>query len=190
MHSIRRHVTRCFVAGIVALLPLVSLVLTIVYFENQVAVSWLKDSGIYFFGLGLIIAIVLIYVVGFAVTNFIGRWLWKLVDRLVDNLPILGSIYQTVKQLLGYGEGPGAFFQRVVFVASNEIDGEQLGLVTNENPFPDQPDQIAVFIPTAPSPASGRLIYIESKKVRDSSMSVNQAMKSLVSVGSAEHDDG
>ncbi len=187
MNSIKKHVTRTAIAGIVALLPIASMVLTVVYLENQLAV-WLKGGGFYFFGMGLILAAVIVYVVGLVAANFIGRWLWNGVDRLVDSVPILGSVYQTIKQILGYGEGPDAFFQRVVFVPAQESIGETLGLVTNENPFPEDPTQqssIAVFLPTSPSLASGKLIFVERSQVRDANLSVNQAMKSLVSVGAS-----
>lgn len=185
---IKKHLTKCIVAGIVALLPLVSVVITVVYFENMVASSWLADQGFYFFGLGLILAVVLIYLVGLTVTNIIGRWLWKLADRVLDRLPILGRLYQTVKQLLGYGEGPDAIFQRVVFVMSKDLDGEELGLVTHESPN-HHPDCLAVFVPNSPSPANGRLVYVEPAKVRDAQMTVNDALKLLVSIGTLEEQE-
>ena len=186
MNTLQKHFTKCCVAGIVALLPLLSFVLTIVYFENQLAI-YLKDSGYYFFGLGLILAAAIVYVVGLVITNFIGKWIWDLMDRLLDRLPILGNLYQTFKQILGYGEGPGAFFQRVVMIPAVDSIGESLGLVTNEKPFENDPEKahlIAVFIPTAPSPASGKLILIDRSLTKDAGISVNEAMQTIVSVGS------
>ena len=191
MRLIRNHLSRCFVGGIVALLPLVSLVLTIVYLESQLGVSFLRESGYYFFGLGLIIAAVLVYLVGLVVTNFIGRWIWNFVDRLIDRLPILGNLYQTFKQILGYGEGPSALFQRVVFVPARDTQGVAIGLVTNEKPFESDESKsnlIAVFLPTAPSPAGGRLIFVERDLVHDAKISVNEALKSLVSIGTVFGD--
>lgn len=185
MNTLQKHFTKCCIAGIVALLPLVSFVLTIIYFESQLAI-YLKAEGFYFFGLGLLLAAAIVYGVGLVVTNFIGKWIWSLLDRLLDRLPILGNLYQTFKQILGYGEGPGAFFQRVVMIPAVDSVGESLGLVTNEKPFEDDPEKenlIAVFIPTAPSPASGKLVLIDRKLTRDAGISVNEAMQSIVSVG-------
>ncbi len=187
MRGLRKHIVKSLIAGIVALLPIVGLVVTVVYFENQVAGTWLRNQGFYFFGLGILLAFTCVYLVGLFVSNVIGRWIWKSVDRVVDNLPIMGSLYQTLKQILGYGEGPDAIFQRVVFVSTKEMNGDEIGLVTNEQPR-ENPGKIAVFLPSAPSPTTGRLVFVEPSKIRDAKMSVSQALKSLVSIGALEVD--
>lgn len=189
MRFLQQHITKCVVAGIVALLPIVGIVLGVVYFEMQLSSSWLQDQGFYFFGMGILIAAVTIYLVGFAVSTFIGRFVWHMVDRLLNRLPILGNLYQTLKQLLGYGEGPNAFFQRVVFVRTRDFDGEELGLVTREATAGDAQGRLSVFVPYAPTPTLGRLIFVESSKVRPADMTVNEAMKGLVSIGAGFGDE-
>ena len=185
MDYIRKHIVKCFVAGIVAILPIAGLVMTIVYFESQVAGIWLKNQGFYFFGLGLLIVIILVYLVGLAVSTFVGRWLWNLFDRLLVRLPILGNLYQTTKQILGYGEGPGGFFQRVVLVPTAFPERFEIGLVTREANA-DNNGLLAVFVPTAPSPTSGHLVYIASDKIKPTSLTVNEALQLLVSIGTSE----
>jgi len=188
MRLFQQHLARCFIAGIVALLPIAGIVLGIVYFEVQLSGSWLKDQGFYFFGMGLLFTLISIYLVGFVVSTFIGQLAWRVVDRLLNRLPILGNLYQTLKQLLGYGEGPNAFFQRVVFVHNRELDADQIGLVTREANEATQ-GHLAVFVPFAPTPTSGRLIFVEASKVRPAGMTVNEAMKWLVSIGSGFGED-
>ena len=56
MQSIQHHFTRCLIAGIVAIMPLGGVVATVVYLEKQLAVSWLKAQGFYFYGLGMLAA--------------------------------------------------------------------------------------------------------------------------------------
>jgi uncharacterized membrane protein len=180
---IRNHVVTAFIAGIVAMLPVAGLAITIVYFENQVAGSWLKNQGFYFFGLGLLIFIVLVYLIGLTVSTFVGRWIWRRVDLLLDRLPVLGSLYQTLKQILGYGEGPKGIFQRVVLVAMESRDRYEIGLVTREASEETQ-GRIVVFVPNAPTPTSGRLVYIEPELTQPSSLTASQAMQLLVSLGS------
>ena len=74
-------------------------------------------------------------------------------------------------------------FKRVVYVKSTEFDGEELGIVTNEHFASELKDCLAVFLPFSPSPMNGRLIFIDKGKTRPADMSVNDALKSLVSLG-------
>jgi uncharacterized membrane protein len=180
---ITSHLLTSFVAGIVALLPVVGLVITIVYFENQVAGVWLKAQGFYFFGLGILLATLLVYLVGLTVSTFVGRWVWGNLDRMLERLPVLGRLYQTLKQILGYGEGPGGVFKRVVLVSLDSGDRHELGLVTREA-GEETGGRLVVFLPTAPAPTSGRLVYIEPDRVQASSLAPSQVMQLLVSLGS------
>lgn len=183
MRILQNHIWQCVVAGIVALLPIVGILVSFIYMEHMVADSWLKEQGFYFFGLGIVVAAVTIYVVGLFFSNFIGQWIWNTFDRLIDRLPILGNLYQTLKQILGYGEGEDALFERVVFVQTRDFDGEEIGLVTNDEINFADGNTLAVFIPFSPSPMNGRLIFVDKQKTRESDMSVNQALKAMVSIG-------
>jgi uncharacterized membrane protein len=182
-HPIRNHIVTSFIAGIVAILPVAGMAITIVYFENQVAGSWLKNQGFYFFGLGLLIFTAVVYLIGLTVSTFVGRWIWGRVDGLLDRTPVLGGLYLTLKQILGYGEGPKGLFQRVVLVAVECRDRYEIGLVTREA-SDDTQGRIVVFVPNAPTPTSGRLVYVDPDLTQPSSLTVSQAMQTLVSLGS------
>src|SRR5262245_31273355 len=132
METIRRHVTRCILAGVVALLPIGGFVFTVIYLESAISGSWLAKQVWYFPGMGLIATIAAIYLIGLTVSTFVGRWLWSLIDRILNSLPMLGRLYQTLKQIVGYGEGRDAIFQKVVLVPNRDSEGSELGLVTNE----------------------------------------------------------
>ncbi len=183
MKKITRHLSKCLVAGIVALLPIAGTVLTVVYFETMLAESWLADQPYYFPGLGLLAAVVVIYGIGFVVSTFLGRWIWARVDRLLDSLPALGGLYQTLKQILGYGEGQDAMFQRVVMIRSRDVDAEELALVTNELRDDDGAVRYVVFVPGSPNPTAGRLLLMAESALRPIDMPVSDAMRALVSVG-------
>jgi uncharacterized membrane protein len=183
MSSIRKHLFKCLIAGIAALLPIGGTVLMVLYFERQLSDTWLKDQPFYQFGMGIAIGFLAVYLVGLAVSSFLGRWLWGQVDLVLMHVPLLGSLYQTFKQLLGYGEGPDAMFKRVVMVPCEDLPGEQLGFVTAEISGIDGSKTLAVFLPAAPNPTNGRLIYIRSDEVSDLELPVSEAMKSLISVG-------
>lgn len=174
------HVFRCLIAGLVALMPIAGTALGILYLEVTLAGSGLKRVlPFYFPGMALLLALVLLYFVGFFVTTFLGRWLWRRFDQLFDRLPLLGPLYQTMKQILGYGSGSEAVFQKVVLVPSVDTGGMQVGLVTNQ-----QADgRCAVFLPGSPNPTAGRLVYVDQADLVVLDRDVADALKSLVSVG-------
>lgn len=186
MNFITNHLTRCFLAGIVALLPIGGFVFTVVYLEATISGSWLAKQVWYFPGLGLIATTAAIYLIGLTVTTFVGQWLWSLVDRLLDSLPMLGRLYQTLKQIVGYGEGKDAIFQQVVLVPGQKNQGGELGLVTNKLADGRRGEQWVVFVPDAPNPTVGRLVIFDPADVQPLAMSVSDAMKMLLSVGKSQ----
>ncbi|HEY3969063.1 MAG TPA: DUF502 domain-containing protein [Planctomycetaceae bacterium] len=183
MQLLSRHLSRCFLAGLVALLPIGGLVLTVVYLEATLAGSWLAKQPWYFPGLGLLATAAIIYAMGLTVSTFLGRWAWNRLDLLFDSLPALGRLYQTLKQIIGYGEGKDAIFLRVVLLRGCSPDGEELGLVTNETIDAAGLGKLIVFVPGAPNPTAGRLIVIDPARTVPLSMTVSDALKTLLSVG-------
>lgn len=183
MRPFTRHLSRCFLAGVVALLPAVGLVLTVTYLESTIAGSWLAVQPFYFPGLGLVLAVVVVYLVGLTVSTFLGRWLWSRFDALLDGLPLLGQCYQTCKQVLGYGHGNGAVFQRTVLVVSSDAASEEIGLVTGETIGTNGQRKLTVFIPGAPNPTNGRLVTLDASATRSLDLSVSDALKTIVSLG-------
>jgi uncharacterized membrane protein len=183
MKSITAHITRCLLAGIVALLPIGGFAATVIYLESSISGSWLAKQPWYFPGLGLVATAAGIYLIGLTVSTFIGRWVWKRIDHLFNSLPMLGRLYQTLKQIVGYGDGRDAIFQQVVLVPNGRNEGSEMGLVTNELTNATGPRQLVVFIPDAPNPTSGRLVVIDASDVQPLPISVSDALKVLLSVG-------
>ena len=173
MKAITQHLVRCFVAGIVAILPVGGLIIMVVYFESTIAGSALTKLPFYFPGLGLLSLAVLVYAIGLTVTTFVGKWVWNKVDSLLNNLPALGKLYLTLKEILGYGQGEEAIFHETVLVSSKEQAGQEFGLVTNRIELPDGTAQLVVLIPGAPNPTMGRLIITEPDTVTPVDFPVN-----------------
>ena len=185
MKPVTAHLTRCLVAGFVALLPVGGLILSIVYAEYLIADVGLIDQEFYFPGLGLLAVALVLYVVGLVVSTFVGRWIWSRVDRLLVSLPTLGQLYQTLKQVLGYGDGEDAIFRKVVLIEGDAPGTRELGLVTNET-VENGTQRLTVFIPGAPNPAAGRLVLIAAQDVRPIDMPVSDALKTLVALGTTD----
>ena len=178
-----KHFTRCLIAGFVALLPIAGLVLTIVTLESSIAGPWRASLPFYFPGMGIILAALIVYFIGLTVTTFLGRWLWRKFDVIIDSVPLMGPLYQTLKQILGYGTGKDAIFKQVVLISNGEGEGEEIGLVTNQVIDAEGKPMLMVFVPGAPTPASGRMVIIAPQHVRTVDMRVNDALKTLVAVG-------
>jgi uncharacterized membrane protein len=183
MRALTRHLQRSFVAGVVALLPVGGTVLMVVYLESSVARSWLAEQPFYFPGLGLLLAAAIIYLVGLTVSTFLGRWVWGRVDRTLDRLPALGQLYQTLKQLFGYGEGSEAVFKEVVLLRPPGQRTEEIGLVTNRLAHAGDQELLVVFVPGAPNPTSGRMLFVPAGLARTVDVAVSDVLRTLVSVG-------
>ncbi|MFK7742804.1 MAG: DUF502 domain-containing protein, partial [Planctomycetota bacterium] len=164
MTSPTKHVSRCLIAGVVALLPLGGVVLGLVYLEVTLSESWRGNVHWYFPGLGLLLALAAVYLVGLFVTTFLGKWLWRRLDRVLERLPLIGSLYQSLKEVLGYDSARDRFFESVVAVESG--DGFEVGLVTGHAPGPDGEEHVVVFVPSSPNPANGRLLLMPEGQLR------------------------
>ena len=183
MDGLLRHVTRCVLAGALAILPIGGLVLALVLAETTISKSWKAQLPFYYPGMGILLALVAVYLLGLVTTTFLGRWFWRLIDRLLERVPALGRLYITLKQVLGYGEGERALFRRVVLVPSGG-GGHEMGLVTNEVPGPDGRARLLVFVPGSPNPTGGRLVLAEPTEVVAVATPVHEVLKALLAAGS------
>lgn len=178
-----KHLVRCLIAGLVALLPIAGTVLGISLLERTLHDALFVDAGFYFPGLGILASLFALYLIGLVVTTFVGRWLWRRVDRMFDRLPLVGGLYRTLKQILGYGEGADALFIEAVAIRARGTDGEELGLVTSEmHEHAGRPLRV-VFVPGAPNPTAGRLLLVAPGDCRPLGVPVHELLKLLVSVG-------
>ncbi len=188
MKRIHAHITKSLIAGIVAILPIGGLIFTIAFLESKISSSGLSQMPFYFPGFGLLASIIVLYLIGLGVTTFIGKWIWKRIDSILDKLPALGRLYQTLKQILGYGEGEDAIFHETVLIPCGDSQSEELGLVTSRIPDDQGNTKLVIFVPGVPNPTSGRLVVMDQKAVKPLSMPVNTTLKALVSMGKTEID--
>src|SRR5689334_5535622 len=104
------HLTQCFLDGLVAILPISGLIV-ILYRLDAALDSFLKSWSLPDLpGRRLLVGIIVIYLLGLTVTTVIGQWVWDHLDRLLSHVPGLAMLYNTLKQILGYGSGKDALF--------------------------------------------------------------------------------
>ena len=176
-------------AGIVAAIPLIVTydVLKIAYgVIDDISSPFLKKFGIDIPGLGFAVTVVMLMGLGFMATNVLGQRILQGVERLVLRVPLAATIYTGVKQIIDSVKAfnSGSQFKRVAYVEYPSPGCKLIGFVTGQ--FYDERlkcDMTSVVIPTAPSPMTGIVIVVESSRVIDSSLSIEEATKLIVSAG-------
>ena len=140
-------------------------------------------------GLGVILTLVVIVLTGVFATNFFGQKIVDAWERLLIRIPVVKTIYGGVKQVSDtLLSGNGHAFRKVLLVRYPHPEAWSLAFQTN---VPDEvmrvlPDEhVAVFIPTTPSPVNGFYFYVKKSEVIELNVSVDRALKYIVSMGVA-----
>jgi len=127
MKALSRHVTRCGIAGIVALLPIAGVVFSVVVLERALSDLGLRALAFYFPGLAIVVAAVLVYLIGLGVTTFVGRWAWRSLDRLLGLAPGAGRLILIEREKLQRVDVPVAeAIRTLVSVGKNPIAVDRL----------------------------------------------------------------
>ena len=194
-------IRRYLISGLLAWVPLGVTIFVITFFGKYLSglVNLLPDRwqpshliGFTIPGLstviGLIVVLVILFVTGFIASNFFGRYLLGLGDDLLERIPLVRSIYTTVKQISDtMFSNKGKAFRKVVLIRYPHKDSWSLAFLTSDSlgevsiKAPRQ--LISVFIPTTPNPTSGFLILVPQEDVIELEMSVDEAFKMIVSLG-------
>ena len=134
-------------------------------------------------GAGIIILVIFVYLSGLLGSNIMGRWLGKFIQRFFLRVPIVSVIYSTVKQLIESFAGEGSTgFKRVVIFEYPRIGCWTIGFLTNFTKD-DHKLMALIYIPTAPTPNSGWLSIVPVENVYDTDLSVQEAMRMVLSGG-------
>jgi uncharacterized membrane protein len=139
--------------------------------------------------IGVGLAVVLIYIVGLLVGNLIGRTFWKLGETLVMKIPIIRAIYPAVKQVTDFvlQEKKQIQSSRVVAVQPHEKGIWSIGLVTGQGwrtlNRATGAEMVSVFVPSSPTAFSGYVLIVPRDQVVELPITVEEAMRLLVSGG-------
>ncbi len=151
-------------------------------------------------GLSVIIVIGVLWLTGLAVTNIAGQWLLTQSNRLLSNIPIVKSIYTSVKQVSDtLFSSSGQAFRQAVLVQYPRAGSYTIAFVTGKpsgevaHHLPD--DTLTLYVPTTPNPTSGFMLIVPRADVVELHMSVDEALKYIISMGvvappPSAHGDG
>ncbi len=147
--------------------------------------------GFHIPGLGTILTVLIVFLTGVLAANFFGKRLLSVGDSLLSRIPIVRSIYGGVKQISDtLFSSEGKAFRKAVLVRYPQHDTWTVALLTGE-PEHEVTDHLghdnyAVFIPTTPNITAGFFLIVPKKDVIELEMSVDQALKYIISMGVAE----
>jgi uncharacterized membrane protein len=139
---------------------------------------------------GFLIAVVVVCIVGIILTSVVGKALWRMIEKFIMNTPFLKQVYPYVKQVTDFllkPEEQEKLFSRVVLVEYPRKGLWSIGLVTGSGikKIVDKTEKefLTVFISTSPSPVTGFVIMVLKDEVIDAGMTIEDALKFIVSGG-------
>ncbi|MBA7507983.1 hypothetical protein ES706_06714 [subsurface metagenome] len=135
-------------------------------------------------GVGFGVTIVIIYLAGVIASNIVGRRVIHYGESLLVKVPAARQLYAGIKQILeGFSKPGKTGFMQVVLVEFPKEGMRAIGFITNESYGKSGERLLNVFIPTSPNPTSGFLEIVTEDKVIRTNISVDDALKMVVSAG-------
>ena len=186
-----------FVTGLLILVPLVITVWVISMIVGTLdqsllllPVSWRPEAlvGFHIPLLGTIFTLLIIFFTGLATRNFIGNQVVRAWEMVLTRIPVVNSIYSSVKQVSDtLLSSSGNAFRTAVLVEYPRQGSWTIAFVTGV-PGGDvanhlQADYISLYVPTTPNPTSGFFLMVPREQTIELDMSVDEALKYIVSMG-------
>jgi len=144
--------------------------------------------GMYIPGLGALLTLLVVFLTGLVTPTIVGQQLARTREGVLARIPVVKSIYYSVKQVSDtLFSGSGVAFRKVLLVRYPHPEAWSVAFQTG-HPARDVADMlpdehVGVFIPTTPSPVNGFFFFVKRKDVIELDMNVDEALKYIVSMG-------
>lgn len=193
MNTIRK----CFLTGLLVLVPLAitAWVLNIIIGTLDQSLLFVPERwqprtlvGFDIPGFGAILTILIVFVVGLLANNLIGNYVLRLWEKLLHRIPVVSSLYGSVKQVSDtLFSSSGNAFRKAVLIPYPHANSYTIGFLTGA-PGGDVKnhlvgDYVSVYVPTTPNPTSGFFLMMARENVVELDMTVDAALKYIVSMG-------
>ncbi|TDJ29961.1 MAG: DUF502 domain-containing protein [Gammaproteobacteria bacterium] len=188
---------RYFIAGLLVWLPVGATILVftlLLRLTNGLLLllppSWRPEEllGFSIPGLGAIIALIVLVITGMLGANLLGRRLVKFYESLLERIPFVRTVYGVVKHFaeVVFSDSTTSF-KKVLLIEYPRENLYSLAFQTSEDPaevhaVTGEPI-VAVFLPTTPNPTSGFMLFVPTRSVVELDMSVEEALKMIISLG-------
>lgn len=139
-------------------------------------------------GLGIALVILLLFLTGMMAANLLGQWFIRQLDAILYRIPLVKTVYGSVKQVSDtLFSSNGQAFRKALLVQYPRVGvwtvafqtGAPNGQIANALPN----DCVSVYIPTTPNPTSGFFLIMQKNEVLELDMSVDEALKYIISMG-------
>lgn len=197
-----RSIRNAFITGIVVVLPLGVTIIVINFMLEKLGTPASK----FFFGfldsdlrnlpavqfalevISILVLFLLITMLGFGSRFVLGRIMLGGLERLLDRVPFINTVYRTVKQIVDtFSQQKKAVFQEVVLIEYPRKGCYVLGFLTSKAKGEPQEvtgaDIVNIFVPTTPNPTSGFLLMLPEADITHLEMSITDGMKLIISGG-------
>lgn len=144
-------------------------------------------------GISIFLAMALLFLTGVIARNYFGNAVMRLFNRLLERIPVIASIYKTLRQITESFIGPDGKkgFQKVVYVEWPRKEAWTLAFVTADagpvffknTGFDSSEAWYNLFIPTTPNPTSGFYFLVKANQCIETGLSTEEAFKIIISAG-------
>ncbi len=145
-------------------------------------------------GLGTLLTVVIVFLTGLLTNNLVGNYVVRLWEKLLTRIPVVSSLYSSVKQVSDtLFSSSGNAFRKAVLIPYPHQNSWTIAFLTG-TPGGDVKnhlvgDYVSVYIPTTPNPTSGFFLMMAKKDVVELDMTVDAALKYIVSMGVVAPED-
>ena len=192
-----KKLRRIIVAGLLVWLPLGITIFVIKILIDLLGQTYLLIPealrpetlfGVTIPGFGIIMAIIILFGTGLVAANYLGKTLVETWEKLLDKIPLVRSIYSPLKKFAELVlSDQTQSFSKVLLIQYPRKGVYSLCFQTSKDVGEIQEksgeDVVCVFIPTTPNPTSGYIIMVPKDEVIELNMSVEDALKMIISLG-------
>lgn len=135
--------------------------------------------------LGFLLSILIIYGIGVFSNQYIVEKFFHWLEVLINKIPVVKTVYSSIRDIgKMFNHDKNTSFKKAVLVDYPIKGSKSIGFITNEScNFNDKFSKIAVFVPTTPNPTNGFLLYLNDEDITYLDISVEDAIKMVVSMG-------
>jgi uncharacterized membrane protein len=197
-----RSIRNAFFTGIIVLLPLGITLIVINFLLEKIGTPasklffWFLDPTwrslpaieLLLNSISLLVVFSIITILGYSSRFFLGRWLFRCLEQLLNRVPLINTVYSTVKQIVDtFSQQKQSVFQEVVLIEYPRPGCYAIGFLTGDSKGEVQQATgnhiVNIFIPTTPNPTSGFLLMLPEPDIIRLKMSISDGMKLIISGG-------
>ncbi|MBN2444011.1 MAG: DUF502 domain-containing protein [Spirochaetales bacterium] len=187
LSALRNQFTAGFVSVVPITLSIFLLYQAFILLDNIIGRYFKRFFGFYYVGIGIGILLLIIWVAGLITSSYFGSKLVQFQDYIITKIPVLGTIFKTIKQVSHsiLSDTKGSFSQ-VVMLEVFHKGYYSIGFITNDKKVPigeNKSGFVHVYVPTSPNPTSGFIMLVEKKKLIKLDIPLEEAFKVIISAG-------